>query len=77
MDEARAVLHRLRRIEALERERASVRSVLAEVRALLVEAEAWAAAERHGTDLAAEALGRCHDALEAGTIGERVEAASR
>jgi len=76
MDEARAVLHRLRRIEALERERASVRSVLAEVRALLAEAEAWVAAERHGTDLAAQALERCRDALEADAV-ERVEAASR
>ena len=45
MDEARAVLRRLRRIEALERERAGARAILAEVDALLVEARAWVAAE--------------------------------
>ena len=63
MDEARAVLHRLERIEALDREGAPVRSVLAEVRALLAEAEAWVAAERGGTDLAEQALTRCRDAV--------------
>jgi hypothetical protein len=63
MNEARAVLQRLTRIEALEREGAPVRSVLSEVHALLAEAEAWAARERGGTDLAEEALERCRDAL--------------
>ena len=57
MDEARAVLTRLERIEALEREGASVPSLLAELRELVGEATAWA--EREG-DLralqAAEAL---------------------
>ena len=47
MDEARAVLRRLSRIEALEREGAPPRSLLAEVHALLAEA----------------ALERCRDAL--------------
>ena len=66
MDEARAVLRRLSRIEALEREGgASPRSLLAEVHALLVEAEAWTAAERGGTELAEAALERCRDALSA------------
>jgi hypothetical protein len=65
MDEARAVLHRLERIEALERESAPVRSVLAEVHALLAEAEIWVASERDGTDLAEQALLRCCDAVEA------------
>jgi hypothetical protein len=73
MEEARAVLHRLERIEALEREGAPARSVLAEVRALLVEAEAWTAAEREGTDLVEQALRRCREALEVG--GRQGEAA--
>ena len=63
MDEARAVLHRLERIDALDREGAPARSLLAEVRALLAEAEAWVAVERHGSDLADQALQRCRDAL--------------
>jgi hypothetical protein len=65
VDEARAVLHRLRRIERLERESAPPRWLLAEVRELLREAEAWLEAERSGTDLAAEALDRCHEAMRA------------
>jgi len=57
MDEARAVLTRLERIEALEREGASVSSLLAELRELFGEATAWA--EREGDPRAlraAEAL---------------------
>ena len=71
MDEARAVLQRLQRIEALEREGAPVRSVLAEVHALLGEAEAWVAAERDGTDLAQQVLQRCCEAF--GGRGVEVE----
>lgn len=52
MDEARAVLRRLERIEALEREHAHPSAVLAELHALVGEAEAWARRER---DPAAEA----------------------
>jgi hypothetical protein len=63
MDEARAVLRRLDRIEALEREGAAARSMLAEVHALLAEAEAWVAAEREGTEAAEAALGRAREAL--------------
>jgi hypothetical protein len=63
MDEARAVLRRLDRIEALEREGAPARSLLAEVHVLLAEAEAWVASERGGTDAAEAALGRVRDAL--------------
>jgi hypothetical protein len=66
MDEARAVLRRLRRIEALEREGAPTRSLLAEVHALLGEAEAWVASEREGTEVAEQALERCRDALHRG-----------
>jgi hypothetical protein len=65
MDEARAVLRRLRRIEALDRERAPVQSILAEVHALLEEAEAWLAVEPGGAHLTAAALERCRDALAA------------
>jgi hypothetical protein len=63
MEEARVVLRRLSRIEALEREGAPARSLLAEVHALLAEAEAWAAAERGGVESAEAALERCRDAL--------------
>jgi len=63
MEEARAVLHRLERIETLEREGAPARSLLAEVHALLAEVEAWVATERDGTDLAEQALRRCRDAV--------------
>ena len=45
MDEARAVLHRLERIEALEREGAHPAAVLAELHELVREAEAWAKLE--------------------------------
>jgi hypothetical protein len=69
MDEALAVLHRLERIEALEREGAPAPSLLAEVRALLEEAETWVSAERGGTDLAEQALQRCRDAVDGGGVG--------
>jgi hypothetical protein len=42
MDEARAVIERLDRIDALEREGAPPETLLAELRALVREAEAWA-----------------------------------
>ena len=63
MDEARSVLHRLRRIEALEREGAPARSLLAEVHALVAEAEAWLAAEGDVGEATVAAVGRCRDAL--------------
>ena len=56
-------MRRLKRIEALERGRVPAGSLLAEVQALLVEAEAWVRAEPHGTEAAEEALDRCRDAL--------------
>lgn len=75
MEEARAVLARLERIETLEREGAPVPTLLGELRALLVEAEAWARAEPRQADLAEEALGRLKDVLhappEAGRTQER------
>jgi hypothetical protein len=66
MDEARTVLRRLRRIEALETQGAPARWLLAEVRALIGEAEAWVEAERTGAALAEAALGRCRDSLAGG-----------
>ena len=73
MDEAEAVLRRLRRIEALERERAPARVLLAEVHALLDDAEAWVSSERDGTEIAEAALARCRGAVAAGE-SERAEA---
>ena len=46
MEEARAVLARLERIEALEREGAGVKPLLAELRELVREATDWAEHER-------------------------------
>jgi hypothetical protein len=46
MEEARAVLARLERIEALEREGAGVQPLLAELRELVREATDWAERER-------------------------------
>ncbi|MBD0328860.1 MAG: hypothetical protein ICV64_02000 [Thermoleophilia bacterium] len=71
MDEARAVLERLRRIELLEREGATAPHLLAEVRALLVEAEAWVRAEPGGTARAEEALDDCRRALDRAPVGAR------
>jgi hypothetical protein len=55
MDEARAVLDRLDRIEQLERGRAPAEVLLAELRALVTEAEAWSRREGAG-DEAVESL---------------------
>ena len=63
MEEARAVLARLERIEELEREDAAAGVLLEEVRALLTEAEAWVRAEPGGTDAAVDSIDRCRLAL--------------
>jgi len=68
MDKARAVLRRLERIEALEREGAPPRSLLAEVHALLGEAEDWVACERGGVEEAELALERCRDAVAVSAV---------
>jgi hypothetical protein len=71
MDEARALLARLERIEALEREGAGVPPLLAELRELVREATVWAERERdpRAREAAAaiaeaehEALHRSHEA---------------
>lgn len=62
VDQARAVLERLARIDVLRRDDAPPGVLLGEVRALLAEAESWVEAERpghraeHAIDRAAEAL---------------------
>jgi hypothetical protein len=61
MDEARAVLARLDRIEALEREGAPPGVLLEELRGLVQAAEAWAKLE--GDDRARTAVERCDGAL--------------
>jgi hypothetical protein len=73
METARHVLERLRRIELLEAEGAHPAHLLAEVRALLVEAEAWVRAEGAGTGRAAAALERCQGELAAREHAERRE----
>ena len=61
MDEARAVLARLDRIEALEREGAPPGALLEELRGLVQAAEAWARLE--GDERAKRAVERCDAAL--------------
>ena len=66
MDEARAVLERLERIESLDAAAAAPDELLAELRLLVREAEAWARRERDPEAQAAAA--RCADALGAHAI---------
>ncbi len=61
MDEARAVLGRLERIEELERRGASAGELLDELRELVREAEQWA--RREGDERAEAAAERCRTAL--------------
>jgi hypothetical protein len=63
MDEARAVIDRLDRIEALERQGAPPGTLLEELRGLVRDAEAWVRTE--GDARAAAAVERCGDALGA------------
>jgi hypothetical protein len=74
MDEARAVLVRLERIEALEAAGAPAGVLLGEVRGLLGDAEAWVRSERGGTDLAETALERCREALQQAERGAEARA---
>ena len=63
MEEARAVLARLERIEELDHRDVPAEVLLGEVRALLTEAEAWVRAEPTGTDAAVDSIDRCRAAL--------------
>ena len=62
MDEAQAVLARLSRIEQLDRAAASRGELLAELRGLLADAEAWSRAE--GGDAGERAVEKLRSALE-------------
>jgi hypothetical protein len=64
VEEARRVLARLERIEALDRQQAPPGMLLTELRALLTEAEAWVRTERTAPDAALEAVERCRLMLE-------------
>jgi hypothetical protein len=61
MDEALTVLERLERIETLDRAGAPAAELLAELRALVREAEAWT--RREGGDAGEEAVERLRSAL--------------
>ncbi len=72
MEEARRVLERLERIERLERESTQSAELLDELRALVVEAEAWVRVEPDPERLL-PAVERCRSALSAGdTEGARL-----
>jgi len=66
MDEARAVIERLNRIEALEGEGAPATALLAELRELVREAEAWVRTE--GDARAELAVERCKAAMAADIV---------
>jgi len=63
VDEARAVTERLNRIELLEREGAQPQALLAELRELVREAEAWV--RKEGDERAELAVERCKEAMAA------------
>ena len=62
MDEARAVIDRLERIEVLERDGAPPAVMLEELRGLVHDAEAWVRLE--GDERARAALDRCDAAFD-------------
>ncbi|MGH3132387.1 MAG: hypothetical protein ACRDNY_01345 [Gaiellaceae bacterium] len=62
MEEARSVLERLGRIESLDRAGARRPELIAELRALLLEAEAWAKVE--GGDAGEDAVDGLRAALQ-------------
>jgi hypothetical protein len=61
MDESRAVLERLERIESLDRGGAAPTELVEELRALLAEAERWSRCE--GGEAGASAVEHLRDAL--------------
>jgi hypothetical protein len=67
VDESEALLERLVRIEVLDRSGASPAELVEELRALLVEAEAWS--RREGGDAGAKAVGDLRAALARDMIG--------
>lgn len=71
MEEARRVLARLERIEALRRVDTPAASLLDELRALLREAETWARVEREVPETALDAVARGRQMLERATSAPR------
>ena len=70
MDEARQVLERLERIDALRRAGAPAADLLAEMRSLLAEGERWIAAEQPDSmERARTALADCRAGLVAQNEG--------
>jgi len=67
VDESRAVLARLERIESLDRRGADARELVDELRALLAEAEAWS--RREGGEQANRAVDELRQALARDMIG--------
>ena len=68
MDEARRILDRLERIDALRRDGAPAPDLLAEVRNLLAEGERWLAAEKpEDVERARAALAECQAVLVSGS----------
>jgi hypothetical protein len=67
VEESRAVLERLRRIEALDRAGAQPSELVSELRALVAEAEAWS--RREGSDAGERAVANLRDALARDMIG--------
>jgi hypothetical protein len=63
MDEARSVLRRLERIEALDRRGSPTELMLAELRELVAEAEAWVRVEPGPTKGAEDAIERLRQAV--------------
>jgi len=63
MDEARSVLRRLERIETLERRGYPAEAMLAELRELVAEAEAWVRVEPGPTHGAEDAIERLRTAV--------------
>jgi hypothetical protein len=63
MDEARSVLRRLERIEALDRRGSPADVLLAELRELVAEAEAWVRVEPGPTEGAEDAIERLRQAV--------------
>jgi hypothetical protein len=64
MEEARRLLARLDRVEALQREGAAPTRLLAELDALVEEAEAWISAERDVADPVVDIVRRCREMIE-------------
>lgn len=68
VDEARAVLIRLDRIERLERARAPASLLVAELRSLISEAEAWVRIDPGSTPRAESAIDRLREAVDRGPV---------